>query len=143
MSALDDKKAHSSLSQQDGEDSVRPCEHNDWDDVRTRNGFKVLRCRVCQGRWKLPSRSVPRCMAFLHDKCDDGSSCGLLHVRKKKCNIGERYERFGESVLKGVARSVQRKAKRHVEKPRKQTLESSGSSDDGPPTLLEEDVTME
>eukprot|EP01059_Diplonema_ambulator_P006691 TRINITY_DN1630_c0_g1_i1.p1 TRINITY_DN1630_c0_g1~~TRINITY_DN1630_c0_g1_i1.p1 ORF type:complete len:163 (+),score=29.99 TRINITY_DN1630_c0_g1_i1:133-621(+) len=96
------------------EPTVRPCEHNDWDDVRTRNGFKVLRCRVCQGRWKLLSRGVKRCMAFLHDKCDDGASCGLMHVRRKKCNILERYERFGECVLKGVTRSVQRKTIRNV-----------------------------
>eukprot|EP01059_Diplonema_ambulator_P010657 TRINITY_DN2066_c1_g3_i1.p2 TRINITY_DN2066_c1_g3~~TRINITY_DN2066_c1_g3_i1.p2 ORF type:complete len:140 (+),score=31.74 TRINITY_DN2066_c1_g3_i1:43-420(+) len=121
------------------EDTVRPCDHNDWDDVRTRNGFKVLRCRICQGRWKLPSRSVPRCMEFLHDKCEAGPTCVLLHVRRKKRNILERYDHFGESVLKGVAHSVQRRAKRHAEKSRKHTLESSGgSSDDGPPALLDE-----
>eukprot|EP01059_Diplonema_ambulator_P014958 TRINITY_DN25_c1_g1_i1.p1 TRINITY_DN25_c1_g1~~TRINITY_DN25_c1_g1_i1.p1 ORF type:complete len:167 (+),score=36.81 TRINITY_DN25_c1_g1_i1:148-648(+) len=94
--------------------TVRPCEHNDWDDVRTRNGYKVLRCRVCQGRWKIPSQGVPRCMAFLYDNCEDGSGCSLLHVRRKKSNILERYEHFGECVLQGVARGIRRKAKRHA-----------------------------
>eukprot|EP01059_Diplonema_ambulator_P033101 TRINITY_DN6780_c0_g1_i2.p1 TRINITY_DN6780_c0_g1~~TRINITY_DN6780_c0_g1_i2.p1 ORF type:complete len:164 (+),score=28.59 TRINITY_DN6780_c0_g1_i2:59-550(+) len=98
----------------DGFRAMRPCLHNDWDDVRTRKGLKVLRCRICQERWKLPSRSLNRCMAFLHDCCEDGPTCGLIHVRKKKCNIGERYDLFGDSVLKGVARSIRRKTKRQA-----------------------------
>eukprot|EP01059_Diplonema_ambulator_P003883 TRINITY_DN13577_c2_g1_i2.p1 TRINITY_DN13577_c2_g1~~TRINITY_DN13577_c2_g1_i2.p1 ORF type:complete len:165 (+),score=50.29 TRINITY_DN13577_c2_g1_i2:43-537(+) len=97
-----------------GDSTVRPCEHNDWDDVRTRNGYKVLRCRVCQGRWKLPSQGVPRCMAFLHERCSEGAACSLLHVRRKKSNIVERYERFGNSVLEGVAVGIRRKAMKKI-----------------------------
>jgi len=44
--------------------SQRPCDHNTWDDVRTRRHAKMLRCRVCQAKWRLPSTSVPRCRAF-------------------------------------------------------------------------------
>eukprot|EP01059_Diplonema_ambulator_P010650 TRINITY_DN2066_c1_g1_i10.p2 TRINITY_DN2066_c1_g1~~TRINITY_DN2066_c1_g1_i10.p2 ORF type:complete len:191 (+),score=59.42 TRINITY_DN2066_c1_g1_i10:186-758(+) len=113
------------------DDTVRPCQHNDWDDVRTRNGFKVLRCRICQGRWKLPSRSVPRCMAYLHDHCGEGVKCGLLHVRRKKSNIYERYDMFGDAVLEGVAPSIQRKAKRMHADGDGHAVHGSGSP--GPP----------
>eukprot|EP01064_Diplonema_japonicum_P007264 TRINITY_DN14935_c1_g1_i1.p1 TRINITY_DN14935_c1_g1~~TRINITY_DN14935_c1_g1_i1.p1 ORF type:complete len:137 (+),score=20.68 TRINITY_DN14935_c1_g1_i1:53-463(+) len=65
----------------------RPCEHNDWDDVRTRKGYKVLRCRDCQQRWKIPSNNVPRCMPFLHSCCDKKSECNKLHVRRKKNTV--------------------------------------------------------
>eukprot|EP01059_Diplonema_ambulator_P003728 TRINITY_DN1343_c0_g1_i1.p1 TRINITY_DN1343_c0_g1~~TRINITY_DN1343_c0_g1_i1.p1 ORF type:complete len:128 (+),score=28.65 TRINITY_DN1343_c0_g1_i1:47-430(+) len=120
--------------------SVRPCVHNDWDDVRTRHGYKLLRCRLCQGRWKLPSSEVPRCMAFLHNRCAE-ACCEMLHVRRKKSNIVERYEQFGDCVLKGVSRSLQKKAKRHVRECRRRISDSSDDTDDeGPPPLLDEDV---
>eukprot|EP01059_Diplonema_ambulator_P029567 TRINITY_DN4913_c0_g1_i1.p1 TRINITY_DN4913_c0_g1~~TRINITY_DN4913_c0_g1_i1.p1 ORF type:complete len:144 (+),score=32.68 TRINITY_DN4913_c0_g1_i1:618-1049(+) len=122
------------------EDAVRPCSHNDWDDVRTRNGFKVLRCRICQGRWKLPSQSVPRCMEFLHNRCEAGPECVLLHVRRKKNNLLERYDQFGERVLAGVAHSVQKKARKHAARHSRSVSNSSSSSCDGPPKLLDEDV---
>eukprot|EP01059_Diplonema_ambulator_P012082 TRINITY_DN2222_c0_g2_i2.p1 TRINITY_DN2222_c0_g2~~TRINITY_DN2222_c0_g2_i2.p1 ORF type:complete len:169 (+),score=20.34 TRINITY_DN2222_c0_g2_i2:38-508(+) len=102
------------MYQGDNDDALRPCEHNDWDDVRTRHGYKLLRCRVCQGRWKLPNNSVPRCVLFLHEKCAEGPSCGLLHVRRKKSSICERYEQFGDSVLQGVAPRIQKITKRHA-----------------------------
>ena len=90
----------------DAEVEVRPCSHNDWDDVRTRKGFKVLRCRECQKKWKLLSSNVPRCMPFLHDCCDKGEDCPLLHVRRKKHTISERYEKFGDQVLEGVSVTI-------------------------------------
>eukprot|EP01059_Diplonema_ambulator_P012083 TRINITY_DN2222_c0_g3_i1.p1 TRINITY_DN2222_c0_g3~~TRINITY_DN2222_c0_g3_i1.p1 ORF type:complete len:138 (+),score=56.56 TRINITY_DN2222_c0_g3_i1:44-415(+) len=114
--------------------AVHPCEHNDWDDVRTRNGYKMLRCRVCQGRWKLPSQTVPRCMDFLHDRCKEGTHCWLLHVNRKKCTVMERYEQFGDSVLEGVAPRIQKKARRRAE------CGGLPVGDDGPPALLDEDV---
>ena len=51
-------------------DMNRPCKHNDWDDVRTRKGAKILRCRTCQAKWKLPSAKVPRCTPFLAGHCE-------------------------------------------------------------------------
>ena len=79
----------------------RPCEHNDWDDVRTRKGYKVLRCVVCQEKWKLPSPGVMRCMEYLHNCCTS-EHCEKLHVRRKKSSIEERYYKFGDKVLVGV-----------------------------------------
>eukprot|EP01059_Diplonema_ambulator_P014963 TRINITY_DN25_c1_g4_i1.p2 TRINITY_DN25_c1_g4~~TRINITY_DN25_c1_g4_i1.p2 ORF type:complete len:131 (+),score=30.75 TRINITY_DN25_c1_g4_i1:62-454(+) len=119
--------------------TVRPCDHNDWDDVRTRSGFKVLRCRICQGRWKLLNRSVNRCMAFLHNCCDD-TGCGMLHVRRKKCTVMERYDRFGDSVLKGVAPKIKRQAKRYALRRPPPLLDSNSDSEDdqGPPALLDD-----
>ena len=93
-----------------GEVEVRPCEHNDWDDVRTRKGYKVLRCRECQKKWKLLSSNVPRCMPFLHDCCDKAEACPLLHVRRKKHTISERYEKFGDTVLEGVSIDIAARA---------------------------------
>eukprot|EP01059_Diplonema_ambulator_P001347 TRINITY_DN11121_c0_g1_i2.p1 TRINITY_DN11121_c0_g1~~TRINITY_DN11121_c0_g1_i2.p1 ORF type:complete len:166 (+),score=20.64 TRINITY_DN11121_c0_g1_i2:122-619(+) len=104
------------------EESVRPCNHNDWDDVRSRNGFKVLRCRVCQEKWRLASCDVSRCMAFLHDCCPLDVTCHLLHVRRRKTTIVERYEQFGESVLQNVSRAMQEQTRKHI------ALRQSGGS---------------
>eukprot|EP01060_Flectonema_neradi_P037702 TRINITY_DN7670_c1_g1_i1.p1 TRINITY_DN7670_c1_g1~~TRINITY_DN7670_c1_g1_i1.p1 ORF type:complete len:320 (+),score=79.04 TRINITY_DN7670_c1_g1_i1:93-962(+) len=79
----------------------KPCEHNEWDDVRTRKGFKVLRCTICQEKWRLPSNGVSRCMEFLHNCCT-ATDCPRLHVRRKKSTIVERYQKFGKQVLVGV-----------------------------------------
>ena len=62
----------------------RPCLHNDWDDVRTRKGSKILRCRLCQRKWKLQSSTVARCASFLQNICPNGLQCAYLHVHKKK-----------------------------------------------------------
>lgn len=77
----------------------RPCLHNEWDDVRTRKSSKILRCRVCQRKWKLPSSNVPRCVGFLKGECDLGAKCDRLHVFKKKVAVEERVERFGPQIL--------------------------------------------
>ena len=63
---------------------VRPCLHNDWDDVRTRKGSKILRCRLCQRKWKLASASIARCSAFMQGTCPNLLQCAYLHVHKKK-----------------------------------------------------------
>eukprot|EP01065_Artemidia_motanka_P021914 TRINITY_DN2613_c0_g1_i1.p1 TRINITY_DN2613_c0_g1~~TRINITY_DN2613_c0_g1_i1.p1 ORF type:complete len:493 (+),score=155.62 TRINITY_DN2613_c0_g1_i1:80-1480(+) len=92
-------------------DTSRPCDHNDWDDVRTRKGAKILRCRACQSKWKLPSARVPRCAHFLSGHCERGSACSSVHVHKRKNNLVERFERFGDSVLRGVPVDTWKKAK--------------------------------
>eukprot|EP01060_Flectonema_neradi_P004627 TRINITY_DN12_c1_g3_i1.p1 TRINITY_DN12_c1_g3~~TRINITY_DN12_c1_g3_i1.p1 ORF type:complete len:586 (+),score=145.24 TRINITY_DN12_c1_g3_i1:51-1760(+) len=92
-------------------DMNRPCKHNDWDDVRTRKGAKILRCRTCQAKWKLPSAKVPRCTPFLAGHCERGEACVMVHVRKKKSNLMERFEKFGDSVLRGVPPETWEKAK--------------------------------
>eukprot|EP00756_Hemistasia_phaeocysticola_P022767 Hpha_TRINITY_DN15854_c1_g4::TRINITY_DN15854_c1_g4_i1::g.188033::m.188033 len=80
-----------------------PCTHNSWDDVRTRRHAKMLRCRVCQGKWRLPSTTVPRCRAFFDGHCSMGERCQLLHVHKKKQGVQERLDKFGPLVLDGQA----------------------------------------
>ena len=68
----------------------RPCRHNDWDDVRTRKGHKILRCRVCHRKWKLLSGTLTRCAKFIQDEvCENGLQCSLLHVHKKKSGSKE------------------------------------------------------
>eukprot|EP01059_Diplonema_ambulator_P018648 TRINITY_DN3114_c0_g1_i1.p1 TRINITY_DN3114_c0_g1~~TRINITY_DN3114_c0_g1_i1.p1 ORF type:complete len:437 (+),score=85.60 TRINITY_DN3114_c0_g1_i1:195-1505(+) len=64
---------------------VRPCKHNCWDDVRTRRHAKILQCRACLSKWKLPM-PVPRCSYFLHGHCEKGETCHMLHVYKKKAD---------------------------------------------------------
>eukprot|EP01059_Diplonema_ambulator_P014960 TRINITY_DN25_c1_g2_i3.p2 TRINITY_DN25_c1_g2~~TRINITY_DN25_c1_g2_i3.p2 ORF type:complete len:142 (+),score=44.81 TRINITY_DN25_c1_g2_i3:58-483(+) len=129
----------------DSEHNERPCCHNDWDDVRTRKGFKVLRCRICQGRWKIPSCSVPRCMPFLHDCCNKDEGCPLLHVRRRKTTIYERYEQFGNKVLKGCSREIKKEAKRYARAKPPPLMDSNESDggDEGPPALLDEEVMIE
>eukprot|EP01059_Diplonema_ambulator_P004667 TRINITY_DN1437_c0_g1_i5.p1 TRINITY_DN1437_c0_g1~~TRINITY_DN1437_c0_g1_i5.p1 ORF type:complete len:144 (+),score=18.68 TRINITY_DN1437_c0_g1_i5:43-474(+) len=77
----------------------RPCQHNDWDDVRTRKGYKVLRCRECQQRWKIPSTNVPRCVAYFNGRCQEGCGCVYLHVRWKKSAESEASAKDTVSVL--------------------------------------------
>eukprot|EP01060_Flectonema_neradi_P025704 TRINITY_DN34509_c0_g1_i1.p1 TRINITY_DN34509_c0_g1~~TRINITY_DN34509_c0_g1_i1.p1 ORF type:complete len:356 (+),score=57.16 TRINITY_DN34509_c0_g1_i1:76-1143(+) len=68
----------------------RPCRHNDWDDVRTRKGHKILRCRICHRKWKLLSGTLTRCAKFIQDEvCENGLQCSLLHVHKKKSGSKE------------------------------------------------------
>eukprot|EP01060_Flectonema_neradi_P001685 TRINITY_DN11021_c0_g2_i1.p1 TRINITY_DN11021_c0_g2~~TRINITY_DN11021_c0_g2_i1.p1 ORF type:complete len:342 (+),score=61.34 TRINITY_DN11021_c0_g2_i1:34-1026(+) len=89
----------------------KPCDHNDWDDVRTRNGTKVLRCRTCQTQFKLASKTVPRCIPFLQEGyCKLNSECLQLHVHKKKKPLPERLDQFGRKVLKGVPDRTWKKA---------------------------------
>lgn len=68
----------------DGAQQALAHAHNEWDDVRTRKGVKVLRCRVCKQQFKLPSKDVPRCAEFLQDARCREVQCGLLHVHKQK-----------------------------------------------------------
>eukprot|EP01065_Artemidia_motanka_P016319 TRINITY_DN2002_c0_g2_i2.p1 TRINITY_DN2002_c0_g2~~TRINITY_DN2002_c0_g2_i2.p1 ORF type:complete len:559 (+),score=152.35 TRINITY_DN2002_c0_g2_i2:113-1789(+) len=75
-------------------DMTQPCNHNDWDDVRTRRHHKILQCRKCQSKWKL-RMPVPRCSYFLHGHCASGDSCKFLHVYKKK---GEQNQPCGAAA---------------------------------------------
>lgn len=60
----------------------------------------MLRCRVCQRQWKLPTGSVPRCIPFLHGECElEGAQCPYLHVFKRKECLDDRVKRFGDALL--------------------------------------------
>ena len=87
----------------------RPCEHNDWDDVRQRKGVKMLRCRVCNTQWRWPrgarrgDKGLERCIDFLNDRCKkSGPQCSLLHIRRQKVSLEDRVKLFGSTVLSGV-----------------------------------------
>eukprot|EP00754_Rhynchopus_humris_P024723 Rhum_TRINITY_DN14912_c12_g1::Rhum_TRINITY_DN14912_c12_g1_i1::g.128287::m.128287 len=89
---------------------VRPCGHNDWDDVRQRKGVKVLRCRVCNVSWRWPrgakrgDKGLERCIEFLNNRCTEpGPNCPLLHIRRFKKSLEDRVRQFGSQVLTGVA----------------------------------------
>eukprot|EP01064_Diplonema_japonicum_P031738 TRINITY_DN5768_c4_g1_i1.p1 TRINITY_DN5768_c4_g1~~TRINITY_DN5768_c4_g1_i1.p1 ORF type:complete len:532 (+),score=141.94 TRINITY_DN5768_c4_g1_i1:162-1757(+) len=121
----------------------RPCVHNDWDDVRTRKGSKILRCRTCQRKWKLPSSHVPRCLPFLRGHCPN-DSCHLLHVHKKKSGLMERYEQFGEAVLRAMPPLAKQAAEDAVAERELHDVdtrrESIGSEH---PSLLSEDIAVQ
>ncbi|KAJ9469605.1 hypothetical protein DIPPA_02164 [Diplonema papillatum] len=111
----------------------RPCIHNEWDDVRTRKGSKILRCRMCQRKWKLSSSHVPRCLAFLRSYCPAGDKCQQLHVHKKKSGLKERFEQFGVAVLNAMPPQAKLAAEDAVGMPsrRGSATTSSGSSASG------------
>eukprot|EP01065_Artemidia_motanka_P005887 TRINITY_DN12858_c0_g1_i1.p1 TRINITY_DN12858_c0_g1~~TRINITY_DN12858_c0_g1_i1.p1 ORF type:complete len:551 (+),score=130.19 TRINITY_DN12858_c0_g1_i1:101-1753(+) len=68
----------------------RPCPHNEWDSVRTKQGVALLRCRVCSCPWRtvLSNRNGPalwhRCSAFDRGECTLGPACPALHVHRSK-----------------------------------------------------------
>lgn len=74
---------------------VRPCEHNEWDSVRAKQGVALLRCRVCSTPWRtvLSNRDGPalwhRCSAFDRGECTLGPSCPALHVHRRKQKPGK------------------------------------------------------
>eukprot|EP00756_Hemistasia_phaeocysticola_P019881 Hpha_TRINITY_DN15687_c5_g3::TRINITY_DN15687_c5_g3_i1::g.99106::m.99106 len=83
---------------------LRPCPHNAWDDVRTRKGCKVLRCRVCQELWRLPSGLVHRCQPFFNGCCPHPTTCRLLHIFRQKETLEERQANFGAALVTRRAR---------------------------------------
>eukprot|EP01059_Diplonema_ambulator_P009682 TRINITY_DN1962_c1_g2_i1.p1 TRINITY_DN1962_c1_g2~~TRINITY_DN1962_c1_g2_i1.p1 ORF type:complete len:339 (+),score=71.20 TRINITY_DN1962_c1_g2_i1:1857-2873(+) len=68
----------------------RPCLHNNWDSVRVKRGYALLRCRTCSSQWKLPSTSVKRCSKYLNKTCTLGTLCTCLHVNSRKQTYEER-----------------------------------------------------
>ncbi|KAJ9447403.1 Alpha-acetolactate decarboxylase [Diplonema papillatum] len=68
----------------------RPCQHNEWYDLRTRkNKFKIMRCTVCQKKWKLPVATMNMCPGYRDGRCGKGQECAALHIIK-----GEREKKL-------------------------------------------------
>ena len=84
----------------------RPCQHNEWDNVRIKKGTHSLRCRVCQHQWKVGHASISRCSAFAQSSCRLGSSCRFVHIHQFKESLRQRSARFGEAVLENVPSKV-------------------------------------
>eukprot|EP01064_Diplonema_japonicum_P021906 TRINITY_DN3149_c0_g2_i1.p1 TRINITY_DN3149_c0_g2~~TRINITY_DN3149_c0_g2_i1.p1 ORF type:complete len:322 (+),score=66.90 TRINITY_DN3149_c0_g2_i1:95-1060(+) len=69
----------------------RPCLHNNWDSVRVKRGYALLRCRTCASQWKLPAAQVTRCPKYLAPTgCNLGTLCSTLHVNTRKQTYEER-----------------------------------------------------
>eukprot|EP01064_Diplonema_japonicum_P004190 TRINITY_DN12742_c1_g1_i1.p1 TRINITY_DN12742_c1_g1~~TRINITY_DN12742_c1_g1_i1.p1 ORF type:complete len:131 (+),score=22.05 TRINITY_DN12742_c1_g1_i1:44-394(+) len=63
----------------------RPCAHNCWEDIRTRKKSKVLRCILCNSRWRAQARDIARCTQYYQtEECHNGADCEKLHVSKKQ-----------------------------------------------------------
>ncbi|KAJ9461594.1 hypothetical protein DIPPA_19913 [Diplonema papillatum] len=72
---------------------IRPCSHNSWDSVRSKQNSTLLSCRTCATPWKLPSGQAHRfrCVDFVHDACPHpAASCRRLHIHLKKRRLHER-----------------------------------------------------
>eukprot|EP01064_Diplonema_japonicum_P021275 TRINITY_DN3080_c0_g1_i5.p1 TRINITY_DN3080_c0_g1~~TRINITY_DN3080_c0_g1_i5.p1 ORF type:complete len:300 (+),score=51.56 TRINITY_DN3080_c0_g1_i5:67-966(+) len=71
--------------------SDRPCEHNCWDSVRVKRQWCLLRCRVCESQWRLPTGSFVKCQAFsTKPGCPVGTSCTFIHMNARKQTVAER-----------------------------------------------------
>eukprot|EP01064_Diplonema_japonicum_P021273 TRINITY_DN3080_c0_g1_i3.p1 TRINITY_DN3080_c0_g1~~TRINITY_DN3080_c0_g1_i3.p1 ORF type:complete len:308 (+),score=51.56 TRINITY_DN3080_c0_g1_i3:52-975(+) len=71
--------------------SDRPCEHNCWDSVRVKRQWCLLRCRVCESQWRLPTGSFVKCQAFsTKPGCFAGTSCTFIHMNSRKQTLAER-----------------------------------------------------
>eukprot|EP01064_Diplonema_japonicum_P023238 TRINITY_DN3367_c1_g2_i1.p1 TRINITY_DN3367_c1_g2~~TRINITY_DN3367_c1_g2_i1.p1 ORF type:complete len:321 (+),score=41.00 TRINITY_DN3367_c1_g2_i1:38-964(+) len=88
------KKKASKKAVKDGIKSPRydrPCLHNLWDNVRSKRGVALLRCRTCVSQWKIPVTEFTRCMKFLSEEgCHLGTLCKNLHVHARKLCYEER-----------------------------------------------------
>eukprot|EP01064_Diplonema_japonicum_P000254 TRINITY_DN1018_c0_g6_i1.p1 TRINITY_DN1018_c0_g6~~TRINITY_DN1018_c0_g6_i1.p1 ORF type:complete len:227 (+),score=48.58 TRINITY_DN1018_c0_g6_i1:1-681(+) len=85
------KEEEQQQQQQQHLQQQRPCLHNNWDTVRVKRGFALLRCRVCSLQWKL--NKVVRCSSYTSPEgCPKGTGCPLLHVNMRKLTSEERAE---------------------------------------------------
>eukprot|EP01065_Artemidia_motanka_P039842 TRINITY_DN4913_c0_g1_i1.p1 TRINITY_DN4913_c0_g1~~TRINITY_DN4913_c0_g1_i1.p1 ORF type:complete len:1047 (+),score=226.21 TRINITY_DN4913_c0_g1_i1:46-3186(+) len=68
----------------------RPCQHNDWDSMRIKRGWVILRCRACASQWRVGADiwREKRCHAFMSETC--AGECGLLHVHRRRLNLEQR-----------------------------------------------------
>ena len=81
---------------------TRPCSHNNWDSVRVKRKWSLLRCRVCTSQWRLRASDVDRCMPFTKDSCTEASGCKKLHIHlRKQRKVDREKEAAAESAVCG------------------------------------------
>eukprot|EP01064_Diplonema_japonicum_P023241 TRINITY_DN33683_c0_g1_i1.p1 TRINITY_DN33683_c0_g1~~TRINITY_DN33683_c0_g1_i1.p1 ORF type:complete len:989 (+),score=202.71 TRINITY_DN33683_c0_g1_i1:151-3117(+) len=81
----------------------RACEHNTWDNVRTKKGQVFLRCRLCDSQWRTPVESLDRCPLFnTPGGCLKAADCPQLHLHSRKQSLQERIALHGSTVLERV-----------------------------------------
>eukprot|EP01064_Diplonema_japonicum_P033279 TRINITY_DN6517_c1_g1_i1.p1 TRINITY_DN6517_c1_g1~~TRINITY_DN6517_c1_g1_i1.p1 ORF type:complete len:314 (+),score=67.12 TRINITY_DN6517_c1_g1_i1:75-1016(+) len=61
----------------------KPCDHNNWDSVRVKRKWCLLRCRTCCSQWRIKATDVERCPNFSQGTCVP-SSCTKLHIHLRK-----------------------------------------------------------
>ena len=67
-----------------------PCNHNDWDSVRVKRGWCLLRCRTCTLQWRIKASDVDRCVPFITSGCN-ATECSKFHIHLRKQRQGERH----------------------------------------------------
>ena len=73
------------LLDEDSDDEERePCNHNVWDNLRTKREVVSLRCRVCSSQWKAPLDYLRerKCQHFVKTCPIEG--CTRMHIFKYK-----------------------------------------------------------
>eukprot|EP00754_Rhynchopus_humris_P016388 Rhum_TRINITY_DN14511_c6_g1::Rhum_TRINITY_DN14511_c6_g1_i1::g.93750::m.93750 len=86
--------------------SLRPCNHNNWDNVRMLKGRIGLRCRACHAHWKADIAIVIKCPAFFKGYCPHGALCPLPHIHRYK-NREKEQEKAMDKALTEQSYSVQ------------------------------------
>ena len=84
--------------------TIKPCNHNSWDNVRTKKGQVFLRCRECEAQWRTPVDNLERCVQFnANTGCPIGSSCTMLHLHTRKQSLAERLAKHGAAILGSIS----------------------------------------
>eukprot|EP01060_Flectonema_neradi_P027805 TRINITY_DN3742_c0_g1_i1.p1 TRINITY_DN3742_c0_g1~~TRINITY_DN3742_c0_g1_i1.p1 ORF type:complete len:983 (+),score=213.16 TRINITY_DN3742_c0_g1_i1:131-3079(+) len=80
--------------------TIKPCDHNSWDNVRTKKGQVFLRCRDCEAQWRTPVDNLERCVQFNSGSgCPNGTKCPMLHLHTRKQSLAERLAKHGTTIL--------------------------------------------
>ena len=76
------------------------CNHNSWDNLRTKKDIVALRCRECSLQWKAPKDYIDsrKCEPYWEGKCED-LHCQLLHIHKFKLSLKMRNKKLKEQEL--------------------------------------------
>eukprot|EP01060_Flectonema_neradi_P014175 TRINITY_DN2088_c0_g2_i1.p1 TRINITY_DN2088_c0_g2~~TRINITY_DN2088_c0_g2_i1.p1 ORF type:complete len:128 (+),score=24.36 TRINITY_DN2088_c0_g2_i1:42-386(+) len=76
-----------------------PCNHNMWDNLRTKREVVSLRCRVCSAQWKasLDYLRERKCSTFV--KSCPVVNCPKLHIFKYKLPAKTRTKLQSHSVM--------------------------------------------
>ena len=86
----------------------RPCNHNNWDNVRIVKGKIGLRCRSCGIHWKADVSAIIKCPAFFNGYCPNGVSCPLPHIHRYKNKAKEEAKaRIVALTLQQAAQAAQ------------------------------------
>ena len=113
--ASDERSGHMSINSSNEEEPpplldgdsdlelVEPCNHNKWDNLRTKREIVSLRCRVCSSQWKAPLEFLRerKCAHFV--KTCPIVDCTDLHIFKYKLPaktrtkiLQQQFEQFDE-----------------------------------------------